>query len=317
MFCNQCGKEIKDDEAFCPYCGKETSLKRIDDYEEKPETPIYMYAAFAVLGVVIIGAVVFIFFFLKNDKRPTAKEPGAAVQTESVQDAAETAGTDDLAAETAVDAIVEQGTGVAVDIDAVNTKNVEVTGTLSKDDNAYCLVMDSPKSIYVMNTSGKAQLHDNISYIYLASGEAGSVSGYEDWELTVKGPLVVQDGKIYIVTDEISKFTSPEIVAETAGSAADKAASDEDFIIPDSSSREISKSELRGLSKHDLMLARNEIYARNGRLFDDEELQNYFNSKDWYDGHVKPNNFTESMLSSIERRNIDTIVNYEREMGYR
>lgn len=317
MFCNQCGKEIKDDEAFCPYCGKETSLKNIDDYDEKPETPIYMYVAFAVLGVVIIGAVVFIFFFLKNDNKPTAKEPAAVIQTESVKDADETADADEPAAETAVSAMVEQGTGIVADIDAVNTKNVEVTGTLSKDANAYCLVMDSPKSVYVMNTSGKAQLHDNISYIYLASGEAGSVSEYENWELTIKGPLVVQDGKIYVVTNEISKVSAPEIVAETAGSSDDKAASGEDFIIPDSSSREISKSELRGLSKHDLMLARNEIYARNGRLFDDDELQTYFNSKDWYDGYVKPKNFTESMLSSIERRNIDTIVNYEREMGYR
>lgn len=49
-----------------------------------------------------------------------------------------------------------------------------------------------------------------------------------------------------------------------------------DYILPDSDSRYLTDSDVRGLSANELMLARNEIYARHGRKFKDSELQNYF-----------------------------------------
>ena len=72
----------------------------------------------------------------------------------------------------------------------------------------------------------------------------------------------------------------------------------DNYILPDSS-----KSELR--------LARNEIFARHGRMFDDQELQDYFNSKSWYRGTIRPEDFSESMLSETEKANIETIKKYE------
>ena len=55
-------------------------------------------------------------------------------------------------------------------------------------------------------------------------------------------------------------------------------AAENDYILPDSASRVYTYDELLGLSKDELRLAINEIYARHGRMFDSAEYQNYFNS---------------------------------------
>ena len=92
---------------------------------------------------------------------------------------------------------------------------------------------------------------------------------------------------------------------------------DQDYILPGSDSRYLSRSELEGFTAEDCRLARNEIYARHGRMFQDEALQNYFNSFDWYHPSISPDDFDESMLNDYEVANRDLIVAYESEKGYR
>ena len=84
-----------------------------------------------------------------------------------------------------------------------------------------------------------------------------------------------------------------------------------DYIIPDSSTRYLSDSDVRGLDDHTLMLARNEIYARHGRKFNDAEIRAYFESKSWYYPTIDPADFTEDMLSDVEKANIALIKSYE------
>lgn len=90
-----------------------------------------------------------------------------------------------------------------------------------------------------------------------------------------------------------------------------------DYIIPNSDSRYISTSELESLNGYELDAAINEIYAREHRKFKDPEIQRYFNEKSWYDGYIEPDDFKESMLNDYERKNVDTIVNYLKKLGYR
>lgn len=90
-----------------------------------------------------------------------------------------------------------------------------------------------------------------------------------------------------------------------------------DFVLPDSSSRYLSKSDLHGLSAEQCRIARNEIYARHGRIFQDEGLQAYFNQFSWYQPTIPADAFQESMLNAYEIANRDLIVEYEKEQGYR
>mgnify|MGYP003329799431 CR=1 FL=1 len=69
-----------------------------------------------------------------------------------------------------------------------------------------------------------------------------------------------------------------------------------DYILWYSSDILVSDYDLCSLSPENLKLARNEIFARRGRIFDDEELKNYFSSKDWYMGYLKAEYFDESFL---------------------
>jgi len=67
---------------------------------------------------------------------------------------------------------------------------------------------------------------------------------------------------------------------------------------PDSDTRLISAAELEGLSKFDLRVARNEIFARKGRIFKSEDLRNHFSQFDWY----RPTS-TEVEVNDIEKAN--------------
>lgn len=90
-----------------------------------------------------------------------------------------------------------------------------------------------------------------------------------------------------------------------------------EYILPDSSSRFLGKGALVNLSQDQLKKARNEIFARHGRKFDDPELQNYFNGLSWYQGTTEAADFSEEVLNEYELANVKLIADYETEMGYR
>ncbi|MCD7760464.1 MAG: SH3 domain-containing protein, partial [Clostridiales bacterium] len=86
------------------------------------------------------------------------------------------------------------------------------------------------------------------------------------------------------------------------------------YILPYSNSKYYTASELSGLSKSQLRLARNEIYARHGRKFTDSDLQSYFNSCSWYSGTIDAATFDaniSSYLNSYEIANLSLIVELE------
>ena len=70
----------------------------------------------------------------------------------------------------------------------------------------------------------------------------------------------------------------------------------------------LSDQMLQGLSLHELRLIRNEIYARHGRMFKAEWLQQYFYSQPWY---TPDENFKDEELSGNDKVNVETIVKYE------
>lgn len=90
-----------------------------------------------------------------------------------------------------------------------------------------------------------------------------------------------------------------------------------DYILPYSDSEYISYSDLDGLSQEEVMLARNEIYARHGRKFTTESIKDYFESKSWYVPLYEPDDFSDSIFNEYENENIKTIVTYEAEKGWK
>lgn len=89
---------------------------------------------------------------------------------------------------------------------------------------------------------------------------------------------------------------------------------DSDYILPYSNSEYLTESDLYGLTERELKIARNEIYARHGRQFLDEDLQAYFNSKSWYNGAIAADDFDKnysSVFNKFEQKNSALISEYE------
>lgn len=70
------------------------------------------------------------------------------------------------------------------------------------------------------------------------------------------------------------------------------------MIFPDSDSRLISATEMHKLSKSELRIARNEIFARRGRIFISADLREHFERFAWY----RPIS-TKVEVSDIEKTN--------------
>jgi Caspase domain/YARHG domain len=75
-----------------------------------------------------------------------------------------------------------------------------------------------------------------------------------------------------------------------------------DFVFPDSESRVLTPDDLRGLSKDDLRIARNEIFARRGRYFNSPDLTARFSKFSWY----VPNTWN-PQLNPVEQANVALI----------
>jgi hypothetical protein len=87
-----------------------------------------------------------------------------------------------------------------------------------------------------------------------------------------------------------------------------------EYIFPYSDSEYLTEDDLEGLSAWQLRIGRNEIMARHGRRFNDESLQEYFDSCSWYEGTREPEEFDsqyDSLLNKYEKKNASLIKEYE------
>jgi hypothetical protein len=73
-----------------------------------------------------------------------------------------------------------------------------------------------------------------------------------------------------------------------------------EYILPDSDKKVLGEEDIAALSKEQLRLARNEIYARHGYVFKSPDLQKYFSSKSWYQTDTSYN----GSLSEVEKENV-------------
>jgi hypothetical protein len=105
--------------------------------------------------------------------------------------------------------------------------------------------------------------------------------------------------------------------AAGAGVAAGTGNADPDYILPSSASAYLSEADLADLDADHAVLALNEIYARHGREFTTPSIAAYFGSKDWYEPVYAPDEFPDAALSDVERANVDAIVAYLDERGWR
>lgn len=87
-----------------------------------------------------------------------------------------------------------------------------------------------------------------------------------------------------------------------------------EYFISSSNIQYLNLEDLLDFSVEELRLARNEIYARHGRIFTSEDLHDYFNSKDWYVPSIDADEFDKistELFNDFEEYNVNFIKDYE------
>ena len=77
---------------------------------------------------------------------------------------------------------------------------------------------------------------------------------------------------------------------------------------PEASQRLLTPGELSKLSKADLEIMRNEIFARHGYKFTTATMKEYFSRQTWY---TPTDSNVSSQLTAVERSNVELIKKFE------
>ena len=115
---------------------------------------------------------------------------------------------------------------------------------------------------------------------------------------------------VVTATAQPSAAPTPSAAPSPTPTAAPKPASG-GYILPDSATRRLTQADVADLTWEQCCLARNEIYARHGRIFQTPQIAAYFEAQSWYHGTVPAASFDSNTLSPVEHANVDFLAGYE------
>ncbi|MCM1223329.1 MAG: YARHG domain-containing protein, partial [Lachnospiraceae bacterium] len=149
--------------------------------------------------------------------------------------------------------------------------------------------------------------------------ETEIVDNGEKFSETYGHQSVMEQSTDSVISDagEKSETEETETERDTEEDTTEQPFKEGEYILPDSDKRFLTKEDLDGFDAEMCRLARNELYARHGRKFNDAILQEYFDGCSWYMAQIETDDFQESMLNEFEVANRDFIIAYEKEAGYR
>ncbi len=127
------------------------------------------------------------------------------------------------------------------------------------------------------------------------------------------GSVVTLDISLGLSEPETTPATEAPTQAQNSNSQSSNS-----YILANSDSTYISKAEVSALSRENLNLAVNEIYAKRGRIFKDASLSAYFNSKSWYVPKYTADEFSKNVtFNKYEQANLKVLIDEQKNRGYR
>lgn len=206
--------------------------------------------------------------------------------------------------------------GVKIDINAYSCakhKYISITdysaaGSDIEQDTINSAIANATKAGLVNITTA----FDNMflaqdSDVELIAGLTAQIDGEFDYDAFINlDNYVYEQAEIANPTESgvIQPDAQAAFLEKISGSSED--AFTGDYVFPMSDQVLLTEEDVAPIldDQEKLSIARNEIYARHGRMFDTEWLQEYFDSKPWYEGIYSAADFDQNVtLSDIETQN--------------
>lgn len=190
------------------------------------------------------------------------------------------------------------------------TVSKSLKGNVGKLEAIYSLSWYSDGTI---NGTYKYTSRSNIEYTLqgrdLKNGNI-ELTEYTGSNISAKCNLTMQNncyvGKMNNTDGRLLNMTMREVFESTKNVSLTN--SNIPGIFSQASQRLLTYTDINGLSKQDLKIMRNEIYARHGYIFKTSEMKSYFSRQSWYKGQ---HDDVSTLLSDIENKNIALIKSYE------
>ncbi len=311
-FCGKCGQPLAGNDRFCPGCG--APVENHKPVDRKKVTIIIV--SLVATALLVIGAVVTLHMLDSNHAdrdeeeevayaadAPAAVEEAAPAAVEEAAPAAAPA-----AEEAAPAAVVEAAPEPVVTPDPEEEQKATY--------RAVSTVFNG-RSYYDGSTGGWFELYTgNPDAPFYGYGDIPCMFTYGDI-------LDFQNNTVYLPGDEsfhsVNAWTTEHRFRGSDGNEVLETYVDNnlysiiqamedhkgpDYILPYSDTDDMEAAGIM-IFGDVARYAKNEIYARYGRKFNDRELQEYFNNRPWYNGTIEPDKFDESMLSDVEKKNVE------------
>lgn len=150
------------------------------------------------------------------------------------------------------------------------------------------------KKNFVFNIDNKIE---NKSYNYDVSGR--------DYSLTQSDFFLVEE----IIVDEKQRDTMKTVKSVPKVEVSDYYGLTKVVFDINPSKKILNKSIVEDLSKNEIFVLRNLIFAKHGYIFKNVKLNNFFQQQSWY---VPNRTYNLNDLSEIEKKNIDLLKRYEK-----
>jgi hypothetical protein len=127
------------------------------------------------------------------------------------------------------------------------------------------------------------------------------------WLIVAAGIIVIGTAAYFIFTTD--KKQNKDQLATTPTTVTPTEAVPVPGDYPIASTRELKQEEVLNLTAEEMKKMRNEIYARHGYIFQNQEMLAHFSKMPWYKGeHTDVRN----MLTPLEKKNIELIKEMEK-----
>ena len=315
MLCNSCGHTVNEDAKFCNKCGKEIEKPVEDELTEGLDTLGQQISCNNCGNVVNKGAK-----FCNKCGKPMGKK-------------------------------VEEELTEALALDQhINCNNC---GAAMEGNELFCGECGNPINNTVNKDVGldeientpkkKESLGPLITVLILVIAVSASSIGYmlhrATRPLSIEIPDIEEvyankdqdEGENKNSTEDMDGDKVEPVIADSSDMEVHQTSSMEDVAIADegpvgedvhyiedgymypSDTTYISEEYLSELTREEINLLRNEIFARHGYIFNSEAYNSYFSQKSWY---TPDESYDGSLLSGIEKDNIDIIIEYMEKMGW-